>query len=102
MLKELVDFAYANGVASYVKLISLKYREMRRKYLNLPSMYVVTACRDAATRVKSFLTAKRRGRARTDRPTVRKVSIGFTLSCGSRKATPPSEWRQRRAGLLSS
>jgi len=75
MLRELVDFAYENGIKSYVKLVSLKYREMRQKYPNLPSMYVVTACRDAAIRVKSFLAKKRHGKAHTDRPTVRKVSI---------------------------
>jgi len=75
MLKELVDFAYENGIASYIKLTSLKYREMRQKYPNLPSMYVVVACRDAATRVKSFLAKKERGEAYTERPAVRKVSI---------------------------
>jgi len=75
MLEGLVEFAYENGIASYIKLISLKYREMRQKYPNLPSMYVVIACRDAATRVKSFLAKKERREAYTERPAVRKVSI---------------------------
>jgi len=75
MLEELVDFAYKNSITSYVRLTSLKYREMRQKYPNLPSMYVVTACQDAATRVKSFLAKKERGEAYTDRPAVRKVSV---------------------------
>jgi len=75
MLEELVGFAHANGVTSYVRLLSLKYREMRQKYPDLPSMYAVTACRDAAARVKSFLAKKRRGEAHTDRPQVRNVSI---------------------------
>jgi len=75
MLKELVNFAYANGIKSYVKLNAEKYREMRQKYPNLPSMYVVTACRDAAARAKSFLAKKKRGEARTDRPAVRNVTV---------------------------
>jgi len=75
MLEELVDFAYKNGITSYIKLISLKYREMRQKYPNLPPLYVVTAGRDAATRVKSFLAKRERGEAYTERPAVRNISI---------------------------
>jgi len=32
MLRELVGFAYANGVISFTKLKAVKYQEMRRKY----------------------------------------------------------------------
>jgi len=75
VLRELVDFAYTNGIKSYIRLITEKYHEMRSKHPDLPSMYAVTACRDATARVKSFLTKKRRGEARTDRPQVRNVSV---------------------------
>jgi len=79
MLRELVDFAYANGIKSYVKLHAAKYREMRNKYPDLPSHYVFTAGRDAITRVKSFLKAKGEGRAYTDKPQVKKVTIWLDL-----------------------
>jgi len=75
MLRELVEFAHANSIKSYVKLIEAKYREMRQKFPNLPSNYVNTVCQDAATRVKSFLAKKRKGKARTDRPQVRNVAV---------------------------
>jgi len=75
MLKELVDFAYANGVISFTRLKAAKYQEMRRKHPDLPSHYVYTVCQDASARVKSFLAKKERGEAYTDRPQVRRVSI---------------------------
>jgi len=75
MLEELVDFAFKNGITSYVKLIGAKYREMRQKYPDLPSNYVVTVCQDAATRVKSFLAKKERSEAYTDRPQVKNVTV---------------------------
>jgi len=75
MLRELVDFAYANGIKSYVKLYAAKYREMRNKYPELPSHYVYTANRDAVTRVKSFLAMKGEGRAYTDRPAIKKITV---------------------------
>jgi len=75
MLRELVGFAYVNGISSFTRLKAVKYREMRHKYPDLPSHYVYTACQDASARVKSFLAKKGRGRARTERPEVRRVSI---------------------------
>ena len=75
MLRELVEFAYVNGISSFTRLKAVKYRDMRRKHPDLPSHYVYTACQDASARVKSFLAMKRRGRAHTERPAVRRVSI---------------------------
>jgi len=75
MLRELVDFAYENGITSYVKLTSMKYHEIRNRYLDLPSQYAVTACRDAVTRVKSFLAKKKEGRAYTDKPQFRRITV---------------------------
>ena len=75
LLRELVDFAYNNGITSFAKLRAIKYDEMRDKYPNLPSAYVGTACRDAVTRVKSFLAKKEKGEAYTDRPEVKNVTV---------------------------
>jgi len=75
MLRELAEFAYKHGISSFTRLKAAKYRDMRRKYPDLPSHYAYTACQDASARVKSFLAAKRRGRARTEGPEVRRVTV---------------------------
>ena len=75
MLRELVEFAYASGISSFTRLKAAKYHEMRGRHPDLPSHYIYTACQDASARVKSFLAAKRRGRARTDRPQVKNVAV---------------------------
>jgi len=75
MLRELVEFAYVNGISSFTRLKAVKYRDMRRKYPDLPSHYVYTACQDASARVKSFLAKKERGEAYTDKPQVRNATV---------------------------
>jgi len=75
MVVEFVKFAHENSISSFTKLKAVKYRDMRHKYPDLPSHYVYTACQDASARVKSFLAKKGRGRACTERPEVRRVSI---------------------------
>jgi len=75
VLRELVDFAYERGITSFTKLRVMKYDEMRDKYPNLPSEYISTACRDAVTRVKSFLAKKEKGEAYTDKPQVKNITV---------------------------
>ena len=58
MLEQLVLYASKNLIWSFTKLKSLKYRELRAMYPQLPSHYAYTACQDAATRVKSFYRCK--------------------------------------------
>jgi len=102
MLRELVGFAYANGVISFTKLKAVKYQEMRRKYPDLPSHYVYTACQDASARVKSFLAVKRRGRARTERPEVRRASIWLDDHLWKLEGYTAVRVATKRAGSLSS
>ena len=64
-----------NELTSFTKLKTLKYRELRSLYPQLPSHYAYTACQDASTRVKSFLRLKKKGKVKKDYPEVRKVSI---------------------------
>jgi len=75
MLRELVDFAYEHGITSFVKLRAAKYEELKDRHPDLPTHYIYTACRDAVTRVKSFLAMKEEGRAHTDKPQVRNVTV---------------------------
>lgn len=75
MVEGLVDYAFDNKTKSPTGLIKRKYRELRGRYPQLPSLYVVTACRDASTRVKSFLKLKKMGLATSERPAVKKVCV---------------------------
>jgi len=102
MLEELVDFAYESGITSYIGLIKAKYRKMRQKYPDLPPLYVVTAGRDAATRVKSFLAKKERGEAYTERPAVRKVSIWLHANLWKAEGLTAVRVATKRAGSQSS
>jgi len=68
MVEQLVLYAVRNNIKSFTRLKSLKYREMRNLYSQLPSHYVYTACQDASTRVKSFLRLKKLGCGRGGSP----------------------------------
>jgi len=75
MVEQLVMFAVRNNITSFTKLKTLKYRELRSLYPQLPSHYAYTACQDASARVKSFLRLKRCGLAEKKYPEVRSITI---------------------------
>jgi len=75
MVEQLAMFTVRNGIASFTRLRTLKYRELRALYPQLPSHYAYTACQDASTRAKSFLRLKKRGLAEKEYPEVRSISI---------------------------
>ncbi len=75
MLVELAEYGFKYGVKSFTGLKKRMYHVLRDRYPQLPSHYVHTACQDAATRIKSFMELRKRGRAYTEKPVVRKVSI---------------------------
>jgi len=75
IVAELVEFGFSRNVKTFTGLKKHMYRVLREKHPHLPSHYIHTACQDASTRIESFLELKRRGRAYTERPVVRRVSI---------------------------
>lgn len=75
MITELVEFGFKYSVKAFTGLKKHLYRTLRERYSQLPSHYIHTACQDASTRIKSFMELKKRGRAYTERPVVRNVSI---------------------------
>jgi putative transposase len=75
VLIELVDHGFRNTIDSFTRLKSDKYRELRRRFQQLPSHYIYTACQDASTRIKSFNKLRKRGLAKSEKPEVKKVSI---------------------------
>jgi putative transposase len=75
ILVELVDYGFRNNIDSFTRLKRDKYRELRRRFPQLPSHYIHTACQDASTRIKSFNKLKKKGLAKSERPEVNRVSV---------------------------
>jgi len=71
----LVKYAVDKKIKSYTRLKAENYKILTIKYPDLPTHYIYTACQDATQRAKSFLKRKEEGKAYTDYPEVRNVSI---------------------------
>ncbi|ASJ17513.1 transposase [Thermococcus chitonophagus] len=74
LLLILTEYAFENKIRNPIKLRSSIPDEVKEEY-ELPSHYYYTACQDAVTRVKGFLEKKRKGKAKTERPVVKNVSL---------------------------
>ena len=68
IVNELIEYAHSHKVTSFISLHHAKYRELRQRYPTLPSQYIVTACRYAASIYKSFIEMKKMGRCEKERP----------------------------------
>ncbi len=77
IVKEAVGYAVENNVRSLAKLHKALYKRFRENYPEMPTRLVKGAIADATRRVKSFLKLKKQGRAHTDKPTVKKVTITY-------------------------
>ena len=75
VLIELVEYGFRNDIDSFTGLKKDKYHELRKRFPQLPSHYIHTACQDASARIKSFNKLKKKGLAKTEKPEVKKVSI---------------------------
>ena len=75
ILLELVEYGFRNNIDSFTGLKGDRYRVLSRKFPQLPSHYVYTACQDASTRIASFNKLKKKRLAKSEKPEVRKVSI---------------------------
>jgi len=75
MLSYLVRYAIDRKIKSHVCLRLDNYKDLTKKYPQMPVHYIYTASQDATTRVKSFMKKKEEGRVYTDYPEVRNVSI---------------------------
>lgn len=74
ILEFLTNYAVENRVKSHLKLRKLFYEKLKEEH-DLPTHYYYTVCQDATTRAKSFLELKKKGRARTEKPEIRNVSL---------------------------
>jgi putative transposase len=75
ILVELVDYGFRNSIDSFTRLKRDKYRELRKRYPQLPSHYIHTACQDASTRIKSFNKLRKKGLTKSEKPVINRVSI---------------------------
>nr|WP_291998728.1 transposase [Caldivirga sp.] len=75
ILEDALEYGLRSGVNSFVMLKAGIYGAEREKHGGLPSHYIYTACEDASMRLKSFLKLRRLGRAYTDRPELRSVTV---------------------------
>jgi len=71
----LLELATGNHITSFVELCHARYHELRKRYPTLPSMYIVTACRHAASIYKSFMKSRKRSVCERNGPTFRGRAI---------------------------
>ncbi|AEC51524.1 hypothetical protein PNA2_0608 [Pyrococcus sp. NA2] len=74
ILPPLTNYAVENKIKNPKKLRRLFYDELKGEH-DLPTHYYYTVCQDAVTRAKSFLGLKKRGKAKTEKPVIRRVSL---------------------------
>jgi hypothetical protein len=68
IVNELIEYTHSHGITSFISLHHAKYRELRQRYPTLPSHYIVTACKYAASIYESFIELKKMGRCEKERP----------------------------------
>ncbi len=76
ILIEALERMWSNSISSWTRAKKLLYKRFREKYPDLPSHYIHEAIRDASQRLKSFKKLKKKGLAKTDKPVVKKWSVG--------------------------
>jgi len=70
----LITYAYEGNITSFKRLKKETYKELRKKYPQLPSHYLYTACQMATSIFKSYRKRKRKGKA-NGKPVFKKEAI---------------------------
>jgi IS605 OrfB family transposase len=101
MVSEMVEYALEHS-ASQKTLHRVFYERYRREYPWMPTRVIKGAYRDAVRRAKSFREMKKRGKAYTDKPEVRRVTIVYSdnrdwrIESGSLKVRTHRGWVELR------
>jgi len=74
VLEDAINYGLSNETTSFTRIKAGVYRTEREKH-KLPSHFIYTACEDASERLDSFEKLKKRGRAHTEKPSVRRVTV---------------------------
>jgi len=75
IVNELLGLAADRHITSFVELCYAKYHELRQRYPALPSKYIVTACRHAASIYKPFMKSRKRSVCERNGPTFKGRAI---------------------------
>jgi putative transposase len=75
LVNGLLAYAHERGITSFKRLRAERYRELRAKHQELPSHYIYTACQMACGIYRGFRKLRRRGRARAERPRLKRDAI---------------------------
>jgi len=76
ILAEALEYMWNNNISSWTKAKKMLYKKFREKHPNIPSHYIHEAIRDASQRIKSFRKLKKKELAKTEKPVIRRWSIG--------------------------
>jgi putative transposase len=68
IVNELIKYAHSHRTTSFITLYHAKYRELRQRHPTLPSHYIFTACRLAASIYESFIELKKMGMCDREKP----------------------------------
>jgi len=79
MLVEMIEFALKNDATQKI-LHRTFYKQYRKEFPWLATRVIKWSYRDVLKRVKSFKELKRKGKAKTDRPAIKRVTITFSDS----------------------
>ncbi|AHF79639.1 IS element ISTsi1 orfB trasposase [Thermococcus paralvinellae] len=60
----MISYVYDRNITSFYRLKNAKYKELRNRYLYLPSHYIYTACQMATSIFKSYRKKRRKGKAK--------------------------------------
>jgi len=75
IVNELIEYAHSHGITSSMRLWYAKYRELRQRHPTLPSHYINTACRLAASIYESFIELKKLGMCEKEKPVFKRWTI---------------------------
>ena len=76
MLVEALEYTWMSNTTSWTRAKKVLYKKFREKYPDIPSHYIHKAIRDASQRIKSFKKLKKKRLAHTDKPAVKRWSVG--------------------------
>ncbi len=76
ILAEALEHMWDNSISSWTRAKKLLYKTFRERYPDIPSHYIHEAIRDASQRIKSFRKLKKKGLAKTEKPVIRRWSVG--------------------------
>jgi len=75
IVNELLGLAADRHITSFIELYHAKYHELRQRYPMLPSHYIFTACRHAASIYKPFIKSRKRSVCERNGPTFKGRAI---------------------------